>query len=83
MRVISISENAVAYLAKAKGVRFVAPDRETFGMAYTLLSADTTTNESPAHGTANVPDAASNNVASTATASASRSSTPASAITWT
>jgi phosphate-selective porin len=48
MRVISISENAVEHLGKAKGVKFVAPDRETFGMAY-LMSAPPSSDKSAAH----------------------------------
>ena len=54
MRVISISENALVALENGKGVKFVAPDRETFGMALTTLAPSAST-PSAAHKTARVP----------------------------
>ena len=55
MRVISISENALKSLENGKGVKFVAPDRETFGMAYLMAIAPVETSQSAAHMTANMP----------------------------
>ena len=60
MRAIRVSENALKGLANGKGVKFIAPDRETFGMALTSISPSAPT-ESAAHKTAGMPDSATKN----------------------
>ena len=62
MRVISISENALKSLEKGKGVKFVAPDRETFAMALTTLAPSAPT-VSAAKQTARMPADGSVNAA--------------------
>jgi len=60
MRVISVSENALKNLGNGKGVKFVAADRETFGMSDSEWSGSGTS-QSAAHRTARVPSSGTNN----------------------